>query len=487
MQSIHRKITLTFGSLAALIAALALFAYLDMLYLENRVHQGVVVANLEYTLMEMRRQEKNFFLYKDQTAGKEAQELASKAAYQINNEMALFSQLATAQLIGGLQQSLSLYHTQLGDYLVNTTASQKEEVIRQQGHAISQVADGLVVRERKELAGAIAASQWALALSIMILALMVVALGRLLSRRVVAPLRRLPEDLRPIAEGRFHHLISHSNEAEMVAFTQAFNRMLDELDSRRRRLMQSEKLAALGVLVAGVAHELNNPLSNISTSCQLLIEELDTAQREQLMEWATTIDSEAERARTIVAALMEYGRRREAEFVTLNLKELLETTRLLLKGPLRSTGGSVTFDIPEDLTLRGDPQRFQQVFINLLRNALESGEAVNVKVSALPCSQQLSRLPDGVVAIGEPNCHLQASQRAMQIMIEDDGCGIPADELAHVFEPFYSRRDAGQGMGLGLYIVQEIMQEHDGCIAIGSQPQQGTKIFLRLPCVGGEV
>ena len=487
MQSIHRKITLTFGSLAALIAALALFAYLDMLYLENRVHQGVVVANLEYTLMEMRRQEKNHFLYRDRSAGSEALALASQAASLIKDEKALLSRLGTARLIDELQQSLDIYHRQLADYLAGReVAQEKEEQIRRQGHAISQIADGLVVRERRELARAVSASQWALALSIMVLAVMVVALGRMLSRRVVTPLRRLPEDLRPIAEGRFHHLINTSNEAEMVAFTQAFNRMLDELESRRRRLLQSEKLAALGVLVAGVAHELNNPLSNISSSCQLLIEELDAAPREQLMEWATTIDSEAERARTIVAALMEYGRRREAELLPVNLGELLDTTRLLLKGPLRNSGARVEFDIPDKLTVMGDPQRLQQVFINLLRNAAESGEGVMVRVSASPCREQMNRLPDGVEVIGEPNCHLQASQQATQIVIEDDGRGIPADDLAHVFEPFYSRREEGQGMGLGLYIVQEIMQEHDGCIAIASRPQQGTRIFLRLPCAGGE-
>ncbi len=486
MQSIHRKITLTFSSLAALIAALALFAYLDMLFLEGRVEHGVVVSKLEYTLMEIRRQEKNLFLYRDRGAGEETLALASSASSLILRERTALEHLDTKGAIDTLSQMLKEYHQLLNDYLAGDGASrEEEEAIRRQGHAISQMADGLVLRERESLAASVSASQWALALSIFILALVVVALGRWLSRRVVAPLRRLPQDLQPIAEGRFQHLSSSYEEAEMIAFSQAFNRMLDELNSRRRRLVQSEKLAALGVLVAGVAHELNNPLSNISSSCQLLIEELDTAQREQLMEWANTIDSEAERARTIVAALMGYGRRHEAELVAVNLSELLDTTRLLLKGQLRNSGGKIEFDIPKNLNVMGDPQRLQQVFINLLRNAAESGEGVTVKVSALPCSAQMNSLPDGVEVIGEPNCHLQASQQATQIVIEDNGRGIPADDLAHVFEPFYSRRKEGQGMGLGLYIVQEIIQEHDGCIAIGSRPRQGTQIFLRLPCAGG--
>ncbi len=487
MQSIHSKITLAFTALAALIAALALFAFLDMLFLENRVHQGVVVANLEYALMDMRRQEKNYFLYGDRAAVEEAAAQAGRASGLLQQEGLLFSRLGEPHLFVQLQQALNEYQRLLDEYISRAEEPTSLEVaIREQGHLISLMADGLVLRERRALADSISASQVALALSSLILALVVIALGRLLGRRVVAPLRRLPEALRPIAEGRFHHLLIDSQEAEMVAFTQAFNRMLDELESRRRRLLQSEKLAALGVLVAGVAHELNNPLSNISSSCQLLLEEIDSGDRAQLAEWAATIDSETERARSIVAALMEYGRRREAELVAVPLEELLRTTLLLLKGPLRQSGGSIELDLPEELTVQADPQRLQQVFINLLRNATESGEGVKVRVTATACSADMLTLPAGAEVVGEPNCHLQPEQQATQIVIEDNGRGILAEELVHVFEPFFSRREEGHGMGLGLYIVQEIIQEHDGCIAISSQPQQGTQIFLRLPCAGGE-
>lgn len=487
MQSIHRKITLAFTLLALLMAALALFAFLDMLFLENRVHQGVVAANLEYAIMEMRRQEKNLFLYGDNTAANEATTQADHAIGLLGKEAAIFRKLGEPQLVVQLGQFLQHYRQLLGEYTAAAQPSVSlEEAIRTQGHAISQIVSGLILRERRTLAQSISASQWALALSISILAILMIVLGSSLTRRVVAPLRRLPEDLKPIAEGRFQHLIVRSQEEEIVAFTNAFNRMLDELESRRRRLLQSEKLAALGVLVAGVAHELNNPLSNISSSCQLLLEELETADIEQLTEWAGTIDSETERARQIVTALMDYGRRRESELVAVPLAELLRTTLLLLKGPLRQSGGRVELDIPPDLMLHADPQRLQQVFINLLRNAAESGEGVTVSVSASHCGTALPPLPGDAEVVGEPDCQLHQETRATQIVIADNGRGIPADELSHVFEPFFSRREEGQGMGLGLYLVQEIIQEHDGCIAICSKPQQGTRIFLRLPCHGSD-
>lgn len=485
MQSIHRRITFAFTTLAAMMAALAIFAFLDMLFLENRVQEGVVVANLEYSIMEMRRQEKNLFLYSDQGAGREAGALATHASRLVREEDALFQQLGEAPLFRQLQQALDSYRHLLTEYQTRESeAASLEASIRDQGQLITQIAEGLIMKERKALAQSISGSQWILALSILILALLVIAVGHALARRVVTPLKRLADDLKPIAEGRFDRLVSHSHDAEMIAFTKAFNRMLDELESRRRRLLQSEKLAALGVLVAGVAHELNNPLSNISSSCQLLLEELDTAQREQLQEWATNIDSETERARQIVSALMEYGRRREAHFVPVPLAELLRTTLLLLQGPLKKSGGHIEIEVPEELVLRADPQRLQQVFINLLRNATESGEGVTVRVSASPCSEPTLSLPSGAEVIGEPDCHLRNSEQATQILVEDNGSGIPAEEMPHVFEPFFTRREPGQGMGLGLYIVQEIIMEHDGCIAISSRPQQGTQIFLRLPCIG---
>ena len=93
-------------------------------------------------------------------------------------------------------------------------------------------------------------------------------------------------------------------------------------------------------------------------------------------------------------------------------------------------------------------------------------------------------LPPDATVVGELGCQVRQRQPMIEISIEDNGAGISAAVLPRVFEPFYTTRAPGQGMGLGLYIVQEIIQEHDGCIAIASQPGQGTRVVLRLPCGG---
>jgi signal transduction histidine kinase len=91
-------------------------------------------------------------------------------------------------------------------------------------------------------------------------------------------------------------------------------------------------------------------------------------------------------------------------------------------------------------------------------------------------------LPEGAVVLGEPDCNLSAGQQFTEIVVEDDGPGIPAEVLPHIFDPFFTTREPGKGMGLGLYIIQEIIREHGGCIAVNAARGSGTRVTLRLPC-----
>lgn len=485
MTSLHRKITHAFIAFAGLMAVLATFSFVDLLFLENRVQQGMAVTSLESTVQDMRREEKNLFLYGDQAAGQEADKLAEKALGLLQDSPEALAAVGEPLQLQRLQSALQDYRRQLASYTLQAPAnSTLETSIRDQGHLVSQIVEGLFMNERQSLQQAIADAKWAQVLGVTVLTVLLLIVGHLLASSVVAPMKRLIDDLNPIIEGRFDRLELKSRNAELIALRTAFNRMLDELEARRRRLIQSEKLAALGVLVSGVAHELNNPLSNISSSCQLLVEELDTADRATLLDWAGTIDSETERARRIVDALLDFGRRREPQLEAINLADLMERTLLLLRGQLRKTGTAVENLMPVDLSVQADSQRLQQVFINLLRNAADSGENLSIRVSARQCSLSGSPFPPGAIVVGELGCHLHKQQPMTEIIIEDNGPGIAPATLPRVFEPFYTTREPGHGMGLGLYIVQEIVQEHDGCIAIASQPGQGTRVVVRLPCTG---
>ncbi|MGL4185440.1 MAG: histidine kinase dimerization/phospho-acceptor domain-containing protein, partial [Thiotrichaceae bacterium] len=303
MSSLSRKISLTFSLLAALTLTLTSLAFLDLWLLEQRVEQGMLVVQVETTVQDMRRAEKNFLLYQDSREQTQALKLAhstTQLLQQIQQTASLKLPEAQATQLFNLLQT---YIQQLTHYQAQATNAQALEVeLRNSGHHLTQRISALFGAERQALQQALRRARWAQVIGLLVFILLLVGLGYWLRNVVLKPLKRLIAEFNPIIEGRFTRLSTQSPNSEMVTLRNAVNRLLDELEQRQKHLMQSEKLAALGTLVTGVAHELNNPLANISSSCQLLLEELDSAEREQLKHWAQSIDQETERATQIVSA-----------------------------------------------------------------------------------------------------------------------------------------------------------------------------------------
>jgi signal transduction histidine kinase len=486
--SLRRKIRAAYAALALTVLVLCGVALVDLLVLKNQVEEGATVYALEDAILETRRQEKNLLLYGDLDALSAADARAAAALDTLGAERRVLSAVANAGELGALEADLRVYRDLLGRHREQgdgDSGQGLDDQLRARGHALSTAADRLARRERQALAEAVSESQMLLGVTILIVVVLVATVGRRLVKAVVVPLRRLELSLTPIAEGRFDRVDPDSRDQEFVAFADALNRMLRELEARRRRLLQAEKLASLGVLVAGVAHELNNPLSNISSTCQILLEELPSAERAELEDWLRQIDGESDRARRIVQTLLDYGRQGPFKRRPVDLQVLVGKTLVLLHGSLEEAGARVQVDVPPGLTLWADAQRLQQVFINLVRNALQAGgEGTQVRLSARMhrVGEDEPPLPAGAEVLGTPGCSLPRGACFVQILVEDDGPGISPDHLPRVFDPFFTTREPRAGMGLGLYIVQEIVREHDGCIAAGPAPGRGTRFWLRLPC-----
>jgi two-component system NtrC family sensor kinase len=299
----------------------------------------------------------------------------------------------------------------------------------------------------------------------------------------------------------------------VLSLTRAFNKMLRELELRQRHLVQSEKLASLGTLLSGVAHELNNPLSNISSSGQILAEEMQehpgsrvmgqgeaSGEKERisdgqppapgplppdpafLMELVTQINEQTDRARNIVRSLLEFSRDKEFKKQPINLRLLFEETIRFIKGQVPSAV-DIRIDVPGDLEIVADKQRIQQVFLNLLKNAAEAiaGEG-SVTVSAQK-RRAIDKADDDTNIFNYLKYHGKCTleEDTLDIEIRDTGTGIPQEIIAKVFDPFFTTKDVGKGSGLGLFIVHEIIEEHDGCIAVDSEPGKGTAFLIRLP------
>ncbi|MBW2506573.1 MAG: HAMP domain-containing protein [Deltaproteobacteria bacterium] len=291
----------------------------------------------------------------------------------------------------------------------------------------------------------------------------------LLGRDIVKSFKILEDHTKKISRGDFMLAPIGVKDEEIKSLLQAFNRMTRELRMHQRQLVQSEKLASLGTLLSGVAHELNNPLSNVSSSAQILAEDLDELDKDFKKDLINQILEQSDRARDIVRTLLEFSRISEFAWQELSLKELVEKTITLLRGQI-SSNVQINLDIPEKLQITVDKQRMQQVFLNLLKNGLDViGQNGRVWIS---CREIVKK---------------DKGRREIEILIEDNGPGIPEGIRDKIFDPFFTTKDVGHGSGLGLFIVHDIIEMHGGTIRVESRTGQGTTFIIWLPDISAEI
>ena len=279
-----------------------------------------------------------------------------------------------------------------------------------------------------------------------------------------------------VANGNLTRLNMPIDDREIASLANAFNHVLRELELRH--LLRSEKLASLGTMLSGVAHELNNPLSNISSSCQILMEEIDQADPEFRREMLGQIDEQTIRARNIVRSLLDFARDREFKAEPLHLARLVEESLRFLKGqtPPRV---AVSLEIPPDLVLQGDKQRLQQVVLNLVKNALEALEgAGEVRITAARRKLTGDAVPPGSGIHFHVLGRCKSLSEVVDIEISDNGMGIPPEILPRIFDPFFTTKEVGKGSGLGLFVVFQIIEEHGGCTDIYGGPSGKAETIL---------
>jgi Signal transduction histidine kinase regulating C4-dicarboxylate transport system len=195
--------------------------------------------------------------------------------------------------------------------------------------------------------------------------------------------------------------------------------MINELNRRSEQLIQSKKLASLGTLTSGVAHELNNPLNNISSSIQIVLEELEEDNIEFKKELLTEADKQVDRARDTIKALLEFSRETTYKPVKVNFKSLINKTVRLIKGEL-PTNVSLDIHLTDDIQLFVDPHRIQQVLINLILNGVHAMQEKG-----------------GVLTIHLCN---NTEKNEICFKIHDTGKGIPANHLSKIFDPFFTNQ-----------------------------------------------
>ncbi|MEW5747044.1 MAG: ATP-binding protein [Nitrospirota bacterium] len=486
--SIRKKITFGYYAIVGAIIGLSLFTFMELRFIEKKIMSGEAVTEFFNTALEIRRFEKNYFLYGQDSDYRETTAYVSAARKLLEGNTKAFATVASEHQIARLRDGLVLYERLMEQYAVlgrqsGAEAEILEGRIRTAGKDIITIAESLAKTERSLIQALLYNSQSLLVFSILVLAFVGIAIGQVLSRIVVRPLKQLQDSMEGIADGKFETILIKSKDREIVSLTRAFNKMLKELELRQRHLLQSEKLASLGTLLSGVAHELNNPLSNISTSCQILTEEIgedDLAYKKELL---SQIDEQTDRARNIVRSLLDFSRDREFKKERLPLKKLFEETIRFIKGQVPTRVG-VTLDIPDDLVIFADKQRMQQALLNLIRNAIEAvpGEGgISVRARQQRAVDKAEDTGAEIYNYLKYHGKCTLEEDTVDIEIRDTGVGIPREALPKIFDPFFTTKEVGKGSGLGLYIVHEIIDEHDGCIAADSEDGKGTTFIIRLP------
>jgi two-component system NtrC family sensor kinase len=480
MNSLRRKITLGYYALATLVVGLSVFAFFELRLIGDKIVAGAHIAEFYDASLEIRRFEKNIFLYQQAEDLAENRAFIQQAQDLLRDYRPVFVSFAGPQQVDAMLGALGRYVMLMEAYTANGIAqpASLENEIRQLGKEIVTAAEAIARAERTSLQASLDRHRQILAVSIVLLAIVAVGISLLVSRRVARPLQRLEEDMAAVASGRLTRLELASTDREIASLTQAFNQVMRELELRQQQLLRAEKLAALGTLLSGVAHELNNPLSNISRSCHILLEEGEAAAPALRDELLGEIDAQTLRARNIVRSLLDFARDREIRREALPLAPLIAETLRFVKGQIPSRV-AVALDIPGEISVAGDRQRLQQVFLNLIRNALEAvGDAGHVTLVARRHAAGAGA-PAGRNLLAFGQC--RHSGEVVDIEVRDDGHGIPADVLPRIFDPFFTTKDVGKGSGLGLFIAFEIVEEHGGCVAVESEPGKGTAFHIRLP------
>lgn len=474
--SLRQKIVLGFYLIGGLIVGLALLAFVDSLLIERKVLAGQRVSELFDTVLQMRRFEKNYLLYHERGDQMEALESAETARRIVRDHPHAFEPLTTLAGLAGFEERLAAYadlfdrygHLYRAGSLTEAAAFQAP--IRQAGKDLASFAEALANAERHHLRASVERQRLILIVAIVAITLLAVLVGRTLGQRVTRSLGQIEASMTAVAQGRLDRIDLPGEDREILSLTQAFNRMLAEIESRQRHLVHTEKLAALGTLLSGVAHELNNPLSNISTSCQILLEEDGDPQMRRAL--LAQIDEQTVRARNTVRSLLDFTRKGTAEKKDQFLAPLVDEVIAFLRGEIPS-GLVLEVDVPPALLVSADRQALQHVLLNLIKNAVQAvGPEGHVAIAARrrsPRDVETRNLPR---AVGLP---------AVEIAVADDGPGIPPEALPRVFDPFFTTKAVSKGSGLGLYVAHEIVEDHGGCIVAESRPGGGAAFHVWLP------
>ncbi len=281
----------------------------------------------------------------------------------------------------------------------------------------------------------------------------------LVSQRLLSPIQTLTEGVKAVAAGDLSRQVELRSRDELGLLAREFNAMAASLSRQQDELRRGERLAAVGRISAQITHEIRNPLNAIGLNAELLAEELAKAKDApaEASQLVASISREVDRLEAVAEEYLHFARLPRPSLARIDLNEVAQSLLAFLAPELQAAGVEVARELaPDPLPLRGDEGQLRAVLLNLLRNsreAMPSGGRVTIRTAR-----------DGDAVVAE---------------VADTGGGIPPGVLSRIFEPFYSTKE--RGTGLGLAFALQVVKEHGGTIRCDSAAGRGTTFTIRLP------
>jgi two-component system NtrC family sensor kinase len=471
--SIRKKIIITLSLFLVIGVAMWLLNYHKYHLLYQKLQILEKKDDLFNTILEARRHEKNYFLYMEAKNLEKSMSYVHQAEEKLVNIIENYGRYTLDRNLENKLHKLRQYekalsvllvlHQKKGSPVTNPdlieTFARRQEAIRTLARNMTEDMEKIINQERRYVNQLIGESKiyhllalaGILALSVMTMLFFIFNVNR--------PLKSIENGIHKIVEGNYQKIPPISTGDEFESLVASLNNMISKLSKRSEQLVQSVKMASLGTLTSGVAHELNNPLNNISTSVQILLEELEDTDLEYKKELLTQTEGQIERARDIVRALLEFSRKRSFNLQRIYFQELVDSTLKLIRGDVPANV-RLTVDVPVDLMADTDPRRIEQVLINLILNGIQ----------AMP--------EGGILSI---RAFRQSNESGFCFEVSDTGKGIPPQNLVKLFDPFFTTKDVGKGSGLGLSVSHGIIEQHGGRIEVKSQIDKGTTFSVYIP------
>lgn len=469
--SLRLHIYLGFFLVFLFVVGVATAMMLTMYEVENKLRFLEIANEYMLEIQQARRFEKNFFLYGTNL---------NDALENINKAKQIFddNREEIRKILGKDSQAIILSNFKRYEVLLERLVDleqtkgknpdyppRKKEIeveLRRHGQEMVSLANQLMKKEKESLSEAILRSRHIHMYSLVFLLFFLVLNATLLGSRIMGPIQRFSVYAKRIASGDFSPITPGRRfRDEFTDLAIAINQMIQALETREAVLIQSHKMRAIGTLTAGVAHELNNPLNNITITAHMLLEDYDHLSDEERKEMVRDVVNEAGRSKVIISDLLDFARESGSQLEPLDLPELLRETINLASNQIKLSGIKIELQGRGHLPrIHGDRQQLRQVFLNLILNAIDaSSKGGKIQVLVVPAD--------------EPSY--------VAVKIIDFGSGIPEKILDSIFDPFFTTKAGGKGTGLGLSVSQGIVAKHGGRILVSSVQGKGSTFTVTLP------